>query len=103
MITKEMIKKGFEANIISIENKFADCISLCCRIGGNAFYFIGMEDEDLTVEEYWKSYTMDMTINMLYQILKNVRAAEDSGLGEGEYEYYQLLLNLVNERNNKND
>ena len=92
MITKEMIRKGFERNIISIENEYFGCINICCRIGDNAFYFVGMEDENLTVEEYWKSYTVDMTIDMLYEILKNVKSAEDSGLNEGEWEYYKALL-----------
>lgn len=92
MITKEMIKKGFEWKIISIENEFGGCINICCKIGDNAFYFVGMEDENLTVEEYWKSYTMDMTINMLYEILKDVQSAEDNGLDEGEWEYYKALL-----------
>ena len=45
MITKEMIKKGFEQNIISIENECYGCINICCKIGDNAFYFVGMEDE----------------------------------------------------------
>jgi len=92
MITKEMIRKGFERNIISIENEFGGCINICCKIGDNAFYFVGMEDENLTVEEYWKSYTMDMTIDMLYEILKDVKSAEDSGLDEGEWKYYKALL-----------
>ena len=92
MITKEMIRKGFERNIISIENEYLGCINICCRIGNNAFYFVGMEDEDLTVEEYWKSYTMDMTIDMLYEILKDVESAEDNGLDKGEWEYYRAIL-----------
>lgn len=96
MITKEMIRKGFEQNIISIENEFCGCINICCKIGDNAFYFIGMEDENLTVEEYWKSYTMDMTIEMLYEILKDVKSAEDSGLDDGEWEYYKALLKWRN-------
>ena len=95
MITKEMIRKGFERNIISIENEFGGCINICCKIGDIAFYFVGMEDENLTVEEYWKSYTMDMTIDMLYEILKDVESAENNGLDEGEWEYYQALLMWV--------
>lgn len=92
MITKEMIRKGFERNIISIENEYLGCINICCRIGDNAFYFVGMEDEDLTVEEYFKSYSMDEIIDMLYEILKNVESAEDNGLDIGEWEYYRAIL-----------
>ena len=94
VITKDMIKIGFEKGIISIENEFAGCISLCCKIGDNAFYFVGMEDENLTTTEYWKSYTLDMTIDMIYEILKDVKSAEDSGLDEGEWEYYKALLEV---------
>lgn len=92
MITKEMIKNGLEKNLISIEDSFEGCISLCCRIGDNAFYFIGAEDENLTVEEYWESYTVEDTINMLYEILKDASFAEDNGIYESEYEYYVSLL-----------
>ena len=92
MITKEMIKAGFESDIISIKDEFGGCISICCKIGDNAFYFVGMEDEDLTVEEYWKSYTMDMTIDMLYDILKDSKSAENNGLDVYEWEYYRSLL-----------
>ena len=51
-----------------------------------------MEDENLTVEGYWKSYTVDMTIDMLYEILKDIESAENNGLDEGEWEYYKVLL-----------
>ena len=51
MITREMIQNGFDNGSISIEDEFGGCISLCCRIADNAFYFAGMEDGDLTAEE----------------------------------------------------
>ena len=46
MITREMIQNGFDNGSISIEDEFGGCISLCCRIADNAFYFAGMEDGD---------------------------------------------------------
>ena len=92
VITREMIKNGFENCVISIDNDCYGCVGICCRIGDNAFYFVGNEDEDLTIEEYWKSYTLDMTIDMIYEILKNVESAEDNGLGDGEWEYYRAIL-----------
>lgn len=87
-----MIRKGFERHIISIENECFGCVSICCKIGDNSFYFIGMGDENITVDEYWKSYTMDMTIDMLYEILKDVESAENNGLDIGEWEYYRAVL-----------
>lgn len=95
MITKEMIKKGFESNVISIEDEFGGCTELCCRIGDNAFYFIGEADTDLSVEEYWKLYTFDMTVDMLYDILKDVESAEEHGLDCGELEYYEAVLSCA--------
>lgn len=92
MITKEMIKTGFDNNLISIEEEYGGCISLCCRIGQNAFYFIGLEDSDLSVEDYWNSYTMEMTINMIYEILKDIDSAKVNGLDDYELEYYESIL-----------
>ena len=66
MITKKTIKNGFEKGVISIEDDYAGCLGACCRIGDNAFYFIDAEDAYLTKEEYWKSYTLNMTINMIF-------------------------------------
>lgn len=40
MITRKMIKKGFENGIISIENDYAGCMGICCKIWDNAFYFL---------------------------------------------------------------
>lgn len=92
MITREMIKNGFEKNLISIENEYNGCVSLCCRIGGEAFYFAGMKDEDLTAEEFLKSYTMNEIVDMLYDILKDVESAEENGIDCTELDYYESVL-----------
>jgi len=92
MITREMIKKGFESGTVSIEEEYAGCIGICCRIGDNAFYFLGSEDNDLTKEEYWESYTLDMTIDMIFNILKDVESAEEHGLDDLEIGYYESVL-----------
>lgn len=64
MITREMIRNGFESGTVSIEEEYAGCIGICCRIGDNAFYFLGSEDDDLTKEEYWESYTLEEKTRM---------------------------------------
>ena len=92
MITKEAIRNGFENGTISIEEEYAGCTGICCRIGDNAFYFIGSEDADLTKEEYWKSYTLDMTINMIFNVLKSVEAAEENGIDHTELACYESVL-----------
>ena len=95
MITKEMIKKGFENGIISIENDYAGCMVICCKIGDNAFYFLGSKDDSITKEEYWKSYTLDMTIDMIFDILKDSESAEEHGLDDWEIGYYELVLSFI--------
>lgn len=95
MITKEMIKKGFENGIISIENDYAGCMGICCKIGGNAFYFLGSKDDSITKEEYWKLYTLDMTIDMIFDILKDSESAEEHGLDDWEIGYYELVLSFI--------
>lgn len=62
MITREMIRNGFESGTVSIE------------------------------EEYWESYTLDMTIDMIFNILKDVESAEEHGLDEAELDYYTSVL-----------
>lgn len=95
MITKEMIKKGFENGIISIENDYAGCMGICCKIWDNAFYFLGSKDDSITKEEYWKSYTLDMTIDMIFDILKDSESAEEHGLDDWEIGYYELVLSFI--------
>lgn len=93
-MTREMIEAGFRNGIISIEDEYGGCTSLCCRIGDNSFYFASSEDADLTKAEYWKSYTLDETIDMLFNILKTVKSAEGYGLDDGEYGYYETVLTV---------
>lgn len=97
MITKAAIKNGFEKGVISIEDDYAGCLGACCRIEDNAFYFIETGDADLTKEEYWKSYTLNMTINMIFNVLKSVEAAEENGIDHAELAYYESVLNYNDE------
>lgn len=92
MITRDMIKNGFENGIISIEDDYAGCIGICCKIGEMAFYFLGSEDDNITKEEYWRSYTLDMTINMIFDILKDSESAKRNGLDDWEIGYYESVL-----------
>lgn len=91
-ISREMIENGFKTGIISIEESFAGCLGICCRIGDNAFYFAGSEAEVLTKEKYVETFSMGDTIEMLYNILKTAESAEDNGIYEEEYDYYQAVL-----------
>ena len=58
MTFKEMIFKGLcDGTVKIIINPNDDCIA--CQIGEFWFYFIGSEDEDLTPDEVYESYTTD--------------------------------------------
>lgn len=92
MITREMISNGFKNKVISIEDDYAGCLGICCKIGDIAFYFLGSEDENLTKVEYWKAYTLDMTINMIFDILKDFESAKKTGLDDFEISYYESVL-----------
>ena len=92
MITREMIKKGFENGIISIEDDYAGCMGICCKIWENAFYFADSNDVDLTKEKYWGKYTLDMTIDMIFNMLKDVESAEENGIDCVELDYYKAVL-----------
>lgn len=92
MITIEMIANGFKKGIISIEKECGGCLGICCRIKDNAFYFLGDKEEPLTKEEYWKKYTLDMTVHMIFEILKSNESAEENGIDYLELAYYEAVL-----------
>lgn len=93
MITREMIKNGFNNGLISLENEFDGCIGLCCRIGDNVFYF---ETDNkamyYTKEKYLQTYTMEEIIDKLYDVLQDVEHAEVYGLDCEELGYYEGVL-----------
>ena len=92
MITREMIENGFENENVSIEMNLYGCVGICCRIGDNAFYFIDYNDDILSKEQYWNSYTLEKTIDMIFDILKNKDSAEENGIDEDEWLYYKAVL-----------
>ena len=58
MTFKEMVFKGLcDGTVKIISNPNDDCIA--CQIGEFWFYFIGSEDEDLTPDEVYESYTKE--------------------------------------------
>ena len=91
-ITRETIKCGFRNNLISIEDDFAGCIGICCRIGKLAFYFTGPDDEGLSKEEWWNVHSLDETVEMLYEATKDGKSAAEIGVLSAEYNYYKLIL-----------
>ena len=88
MITRKMIENGFKNGKITIEDSYGGCLGICCKIGDNAFYFV-RSDDNLTKEEYWKAYTLEMTVDMIFNSLKDTQSAEENGLDEWEWYYYR--------------
>ena len=86
MTFKEMIFKGLcDGTVEIISNPNDDCIA--CQIGEFWFYFIGSEDEDLTPNEIYESYTKEQLTEMIYSTLQNMEENEF-----GEVEYYKTFL-----------
>ncbi len=114
MITRDMIKKALfykEMEIVdnnSFDNENRNTSGICCKIGNYAFYFGSGKDfykisEMKSIEEYWKSYSMEQTADMLYDILNNrFNAIEKYGLDSNEYDFYVAVITECNNRNEKN-
>lgn len=88
-LLKEKILKGLEIGVV----KIIDDYGIRCQIGEYSFYFIGTEDSELSVSEYWKNYDKEMTSNMITDILKSVKAADENGIDDVERSYYICILN----------
>lgn len=64
MITREMVKNGFELKKISIEIAYVGCIGICCRIYDNAFYFLWSAEENGIYETEFNYYKAVLSWNM---------------------------------------
>lgn len=86
MTFKEMIFKGLCDGIVKIiNNPNDDCIAY--QIGKFWFYFIGSEDEDLTPDEVYESYTKEQLTEMIYSTLQDMEKNEFDEVG-----YYKTFL-----------
>lgn len=86
MTFKEMIFKGLcDGTVKIISNPNDD--SIACQIGEFWFYFIGSEDEDLTPDEVYESYTKEQLAEMIYSTLQDMEKNEFD-----EVEYYKSFL-----------
>ena len=84
MTFKEMIFKGLcDGTVKIISNPNDDCIA--CQIGEFWFYFIGSEDEDLTPDEVYESYTKEQLTEMILLFLA----------GGGYLVFYALYLSNI--------
>lgn len=92
LITKEMIKKGYNQNLIKlILSPHND--GIVCQIGDNWFYFGGQTAEEFDdVEEYKSVMLTSDIIKDIYEVLKEFKTEF-----EDEYLYYYAYLkeNLI--------
>ena len=91
-ITKKMIECGFKEGILSIEDEYGGCISLCCRIKDEAFYFAGQEHEDDTASEFMSEFSQEEIVDMLYNVLRYAENGKANGLDLSEWYYYHSIL-----------
>lgn len=86
MTFKEMIFEGLCDGTVKIISNLNDgCIA--CQIGEFWFYFIGSEDENLTPDEVYESYTKEELTEMIYSTLQDMKKNEFD-----EVEYYKAFL-----------
>lgn len=80
----ELVRDGLKHNIVNVVTKF-DCS--CCQIGDIWFYTFGSEYENLSVEEIYKTFTLNEIIDFI------VSTIEDFGNDDpDEYRYYVAYL-----------
>lgn len=88
MTFKEMVFNGLCDGTVKIISSPNDgCIA--CQIGENWFYFIGSEDENLTPDEVYKSYTKEELTEMIYSTLQDMEEQDEF---EDEVAYYKAFL-----------
>lgn len=95
MITQEMILEGFNDGKVSIAygNGINGCTGIYCQIGEHSFYFL--ENNEMSVKEYWQTYNMPQTLKLLHGVLKTQYSAEMNGIGEEEWKYYKEQLTKI--------
>ena len=92
LITKDMIKRGYNQGIIKLITS-PNANGIVCQIGDNWFYFGGSTAEEYNdVEEYKNAIPTSNIIKDIYEVLKDFKTAF-----EDEYLYYYAYLkeNLI--------
>lgn len=102
MITREMIKNGFERGVVEIINEDKKLGGAVCHIGipgmvdwGGWFYFGGQEAEDCTAEEYLACVPMDDIVDEIFDTLEDMRKHPDTF--DLEYATYKDVLRTAYE------
>ena len=87
IITKEMIKSGIKAGLVTFVPDPNSDHGTVCKIGDSWFYFGGSEGEKCSPEEYTKNVPEDDIIDEIFEALESY----DHDFW-GEYDYYGHIL-----------
>ena len=99
VITKEMLKSGIKAKLVTFaEDPNADRGTVC-RIGDGWFYFGGAEAEMCSPEEYIKNVPEESVVDEIFDVLESFRkeGKDDIDFREEYYYYYWHILTYRND------
>ncbi len=97
IITKEMIKSGIKAGLITfVPTPNADHGTVC-KIGDNWFYFGGTEGEKYSPEEYTKNVPDDDIIDEIFEALESFR--QDGKYDVVFWDHYNYYWHILMYRN----
>lgn len=97
MITKELLKLGYNSGFIRLEhNPLASASQgVICRIGDephlNWFCFGGLTADESSVEEYMQNFTTDEILDEIYETLDDFRKCNYDEFND-EYAFYEEIL-----------
>ena len=99
IITKEMIKSGIKAGLITfVTNTNHVCDTVYCKIGDNQFYFDVTNEERDFRKKYKKNVPEDVIIDEIFKALESFR--QDGKYNPAfwnEYDYYWHILMYRND------
>ena len=97
MITKSMVKIGYNTGIIKLI-KSPNGDGIACQIGDNWFYFdVKITEQYDNVNEYKKDISEDIIIQEIYTTLKDFYKNKDVFIDEYLYYKYYLEEHLATE------
>ena len=85
---KELVKKGLTEKLVVISENLEDygVFGIGAKIGDNAFYFGGLEVEEMSLKDY--DFTLEESTEMIAQAIYDIY--NDINKTEGLYNYYYL-------------
>ena len=98
VITKEMLKSGIKAKLVTFAEDLNADHGTVCRIGDGWFYFGGTEAEMCSREEYIKNVPVEDIVDEIFDVLESFRkeGKDDIDFRE-EYDYYWHILTYRND------